>query len=446
VSAQRILVVGSGGREHALAWRLAHDPEAPEVLVAPGSDGMEDVARRLPQDGRDAAALAAACRRERVDLVVIGPEAPLAAGLADELAAAGLTVYGPGRAAARLESSKWFAKEIMAEAGVPTAAAEPFGDLEPARRALGRFGPPWVIKADGLAAGKGVCVTAERGEAEAFLAGCLESGRFAGAGRRVLLEEFLEGEEASVMAVCDGRDFALLPAARDYKRALDGDRGPNTGGMGAYAPSGHVGPALEEAVGRGIVAPVLAALGRRGTPFRGTLYCGLMLAAGGAKVVEFNARFGDPESEVVLPLLDGSLGRLLAGAARGALDRGAVSRGPGCAVAVALAHEDYPGTPRQVGWIGGLDRLRGREGVMVFHAGARRAGERWRVEGGRAAYVVARSATLEEARAKAYGALAQLDGGGWRARGDIAASPGRASTGFGAVPGAVAGGSADGGA
>ena len=446
MNARRILVIGSGGREHALAWRLARDPEAPELLVAPGNEGMEDVARRLPGPAPHGSALAATCRREGVDLVVIGPESPLAAGLADELVAAGVAVYGPGREAARLESSKWFAKEVMREAGVPTGAAEAFSALEPAHAALGRFGPPWVIKADGLAAGKGVLVTAERAAAEAFLADCLEGERFGAGGRRVLLEEFLEGEEASLMAVCDGRDFVLLPAARDYKRAFDGDQGPNTGGMGAYAPSDHVDAALEDGVGRRIIAPVLEALRRRGTPFRGTLYCGLMLTAQGPRVVEFNVRFGDPESEVVLPLLDGSLGRLLESAARGELERGAVTRGAGCAVAVALAQEDYPGAAREYGLIGGLERLQGREDLVVFHGATRRAGGQWRVEGGRAAYVVARSTTREQARARVYAALAELDGRGWRVRSDIAATQGGAPAGFGPVSGAVPGRRADGGA
>ncbi len=338
-------------------------------------------------------------------------------------------VYGPGREAARLESSKWFAKGVMREAGTPTAAADAFSAFEPARRALGRSGPPWVIKADGLAAGKGVCVTVERAEAEAFLADCFEAGRFGESGRRVLIEEFLEGEEASVMAVCDGRDFVLLPAARDYKRAFDGDRGPNTGGMGAYAPSEWVDAALEDGVGRGIVTPVLETLRRRGTPFHGTLYCGLMLTGDGPRVVEFNVRFGDPETEVVLPLVEGALGRLLASAARGALDHGAVTRGRGSVVAVALADAGYPDVVRGGGRITGLGGLRGREDVMVFHAGTRRLGEEWQVVGGRAVYVVARSATREEARARVYGALAGLGGSGWRVRGDIATVPGVVPTG-----------------
>jgi phosphoribosylamine---glycine ligase len=421
MSLRRILVVGSGGREHALAWRLARDPEPAEVLAAPGNDGLERVARRLPVGEGDAPALAEACRREAVDLVVVGPEAPLAAGLADELRAAGVAVFGPGRAAARLEASKWFAKEIMRAAGVPTAAAERFEDVEDARLALDRFGPPWVLKADGLAAGKGVCVTRERREAEVFLGECLVGGRFGPGGRRVLLEEHLSGEEVSVVAVCDGRRWVLLPAARDYKRARDDDRGPNTGGMGAYAPSEWVDDGLEARIGREVVGPVLHELERRGTPFRGALYCGLMLTGTGPRVVEFNVRFGDPETQAVLPLVGGSLGGLLAGAARGALEPDAVHREAGSAVAVAIVDEGYPDAVRGGGRVGGLERLEPWSGLAVFHAGTRRAPDGWRVLGGRAAYVTAWAATCEAARERAYAAVDRLDGGGWRVRRDVAA-------------------------
>jgi phosphoribosylamine--glycine ligase len=448
VIARRILVVGSGGREHALAWRLARDPDAPEVLVAPGGEGMQDVARCLTAGEQDADALAEACSRERVNLVVIGPEAPLAAGVSDVLSAAGFVVYGPGSEAARLESSKWFAKEVMREAGVPTGAGETFTVLEQARRALERFGPPWVVKADGLAGGKGVCVTEVRAEAEAFLRDCLERERFGPSGRRVVLEEYLEGEEASVMAVCDGREYVLLPAARDYKRAFDQDRGPNTGGMGAYAPSERVDVTLEEQIGRRIVAPVLESLRRRGTPFRGTLYCGLVLTAEGPKVLEFNVRFGDPETQVVVPLLEGAFARLLESAARGRLERDAVTRGPGCAVAVALVDGGYPDAVRGGGRITGLDRLPGREGVATFHAGTRRSDDGWQITGGRAAYVVAHGASREQARARVYASLGELDGGGWRVRGDIAGActpaPGQGAASGWLDPRPASGGRADG--
>ncbi len=420
MSVSRILVVGAGGREHALAWRLARDPQAPEVLVAPGKEGMGDVARCVAAGEHDALALAAVCRREGVDLVVVGPEAPLAEGVADVLRAAGFAVYGPGSAAARLESSKSFAKDVLRESGAPTAASEAFTSFAEARGGLSRWGPPWVVKADGLAGGKGVRVTSVRGEAEEFLRDCLERERFGASGRRVLLEEFLEGDEVSIMAVCDGREYVLLPPARDYKRALDGDRGVNTGGMGAYAPSEDVDGALEEEIGRRIVGPVLECLRRRGTPFLGTLYCGLMLAARGPRVLEFNVRFGDPETQAVLPLVEGAFAELLAAAARGEPAPGAVRRARGSVVAVALVDEGYPDAVRGGGRIRGLDRLRGREGVEVFHAGTRAAGEDWEVTGGRAAYVVARGESRSQARARAYAAVAELGGSGWRTRRDIA--------------------------
>jgi phosphoribosylamine--glycine ligase len=333
-----------------------------------------------------------------------------------------VTVFGPGAAGARLESSKWFAKEIMTVAGVPTARAESFDDVAAALAALPRFGPPWVIKADGLAAGKGVRVTSGRAEAEAFVRDCLEGGRFGDSGRRVLLEQFLEGEEASVMAVCDGARFVLLPPARDYKRAREGDEGPNTGGMGAFAPTAAVDAALEARVGERVVAPVLAALAARGAPFRGLLYCGLMCGPRGPQVVEFNVRFGDPETQVVLPLLDGSLFTLLRSAAIGRLDAAAVRRAPGSAVAVAIVDEGYPDALRGGGRIEGLEDAEAA-GAQVFHASTALGDGCWTVSGGRAAYVVARGATREQARAMVYGAVERLGGTGWRCRRDIAAAP-----------------------
>ncbi|MGH7729967.1 MAG: phosphoribosylamine--glycine ligase, partial [Candidatus Eiseniibacteriota bacterium] len=281
----RILIVGGGGREHALAWRLGRDRDVERILVAPGNDG---IARAFPCHAvaeTDHTALLELCRAERVTLVVIGPEAPLAQGLADRLAEGGTAVFGPSATAARLEASKWAAKELMDACGVPTARARLCVTGAEARGALAAFDPPWVIKADGLAAGKGVRVAGTRSEAEAFIDECLDRGRFGAAGRRVLVEEFLRGEEASLMAVCDGERFVPLPAARDHKRARDGDRGPNTGGMGAYAPSPAIDAALEVAIGRTIVEPVLAAMAGRGTPYRGVLYVGLMLTAEGPRVV-----------------------------------------------------------------------------------------------------------------------------------------------------------------
>jgi len=420
VTPARILVLGSGGREHALAWRLSRDPHRPEVLCGPGNDGMGAAYGRVDVGETDPPAVVEACRSRGVELVVVGPESALAAGVADALEAAGVAVFGASREAARLESSKWFAKEVMREAGVPTAGAERCRDLPGVRAALARFGAPHVVKADGLAAGKGVLVTGDAAEAEAFARGCLEGGAFGEGGSSVLVEEHLAGEEASVIAVCDGERWTLLPAARDYKRALDGDRGPNTGGMGSYAPTPAVTAGVEAEVGGRVVAPVLAAMRARGTPYRGALYCGLMLTAAGPKVVEFNARFGDPETQSVVPLVDGSLAALLAGAARGALDPGAIARAPGAAVTLALVDEGYPGAVRGGGEIAGLEAVE-RSGVIVFHAGTRREDGRWVVRGGRAAYLTAKAETVEAARTAVYAARAGLGGSGWRSRGDVAA-------------------------
>jgi phosphoribosylamine--glycine ligase len=426
----RILIVGSGGREHALAWRLSRDPDVERVTVAPGNDGIACSFDCHPVRESDGHALLELCRAERVTLAVIGPEAPLAAGLADLLGAAGVATYGPGRDAAQLEASKWAAKQVMEEAGVPTARARVFDSVAAARAALDAFGPPWVIKADGLAFGKGVLVSDVRDQAEGFLVACLEQDRFGGAGRRVLLEEYLHGQEASVMAVCDGERFVLLPSAQDYKRAFDGDRGPNTGGMGACAPSPGVDASVERVVGERIVRPVLAAMARRGRPYRGTLYAGLMLTAEGPRVVEFNCRFGDPETQVVLPLVEGSLAGMLAGAAAGNLGAATIGRGEGAAVAVAIVDQAYPASAEGGGTVLGLEALMRREDLMVFHSGIAHRGATWQVVGGRALHVAARAASRDEARARVYQGLSALGGHGWRYRSDIAAaSP------SGAVPG-----------
>lgn len=417
---ERVLIVGRGGREHALAWRLSRDPGAPAVELAPGPAGAAPGFERHAVDECDAAALARLAEERRVDLVVIGPEAPLAAGVSDHLRARGLRVFGPSQAAARLESSKWFAKEVLEAAAVPTARAERHTDRAQAEAALARFAPPWVIKADGLAAGKGVLVTRVRSEAAEFLAGCLEGSRFGEGGRAVVIEQHLLGEEVSVMAVCDGEQALLLPPARDYKRAEDGDRGPNTGGMGAYAPASSLGPEGERDVMQCIVRPVLREMQRRGTPYRGALYCGLMLTEAGPQVIEFNARFGDPETQSILPLVDGDLGRLLASAAEGSLEPAAVTRGAGAAVTVALVAAGYPEAPQRGGRIVGLEHAAAPD-LHVFHAGTRWE-EGWRVDGGRAAYLTAVARDLASARTRVGLALGTLSGEGWRHRTDIAAT------------------------
>ncbi|HTK30524.1 MAG TPA: phosphoribosylamine--glycine ligase [Candidatus Saccharimonadaceae bacterium] len=419
MSPQRILVVGAGGREHALAWRLSQDRDVAEVWLAPGNEGAGREHPCLDVAESDATGLVATCRAHAIDLVVIGPEAPLASGLADTLAAASVPVFGPSAAAARIESSKWFAKRLLVECGVPTAHAECCEDAATARAALAAAAPPFVLKADGLAAGKGVCVTSDAREAEAFLEQCFERDRFGPSGHRVLIEEHLTGEECSVMALCDGRDALLLPAARDYKRARDGDAGPNTGGMGAIAPSPAWNDALAALVLERVVRPVLAALVARGTPYRGALYCGLMLTASGVRVIEFNCRFGDPETQSILPLVDGAFAAALGAAAAGSLAGHALETGRRAAVTIALVDEGYPDAVVGGGTITSLDDVATLPGVHVFHAASERADDAWRVRGGRAAYVTAIGERLEEAHDTAYRAIARLGGAGWRCRHDI---------------------------
>ncbi len=396
----RVLVVGSGAREHALAWRLALDPEVGRVWVAPGNAGIprED---RVPLAATDLEGLLAWARRERPDLTVVGPEAPLAAGLADRFREAGLLVFGPTREAARLEASKAFAKALMREAGVPTADFRSFDDELEALRYLADHPLPVVVKASGLAAGKGVLVTDDRAEAQAFVR-ALFSGRFGEAGRTVLIEEFLKGPELSVLAVTDGERVRLLPPARDYKRALDGGRGPNTGGMGACSPPSDASEALLGQVEAAILRPVLKAMRARGTPFTGVLYAGLKLTPEGPKVLEFNARFGDPEAQAVLPRLSGSLYRLLASAARGALEPEAVGVRPGAALTVVMASGGYPGSYRTGFPVEGLAEAAALEGVLIFHAGTEVEGGRVVTAGGRVLAITGMGATLEEARARAY--------------------------------------------
>jgi phosphoribosylamine--glycine ligase len=420
----RILVLGSGGREHALAWRLARDPEVKEVLVAPGNDGIARRFTCLPGGADDAAALRRSIEERKVDLVLVGPEAPLAAGLADALRAI-VPVFGPGADGARLEASKWFAKRLMLDAGVPTAPADLWESPGQAFADLARCSYPVVLKADGLAAGKGVCVAADRVEAEAFVRRVMVERSLGEAGARVLREDYLAGEEISLMVITDGERYRELPAARDYKRAMDGDRGPNTGGMGAYAPSPRLDDGLEREIGSEVVEPTLRALRSRGISYRGVLYAGLMLTDRGVRVLEFNCRFGDPETEAVLPLLEESLAAVVMGAARGHLEGPPRLAWRGAAVSVVLADEGYPETVRGRGVIEGLEALEAAADLVVFHAGTQRSEAGWRVSGGRAAHVVARGETVPAARARVYQAIDGLGGAGWRVRRDIAADVSR---------------------
>ena len=409
----KILVVGSGGREHAIAWRLAQDAQRHELYCAPGNAGTSAVAANLPLKADDIAGIVAWAKSERPDLVVVGPEAPLVAGLVDALSAAGIVAFGPVAAGARIEGSKRFAKEVMDAAGVPTGKAETFTDAAKAKAALPSFGLPVVIKADGLAAGKGVIVAETKEQAEAAIDDMLVGNRFGAAGAEVLVEEFLHGEECSILAVVDGERAVLLPSSQDHKRVFDGDKGPNTGGMGAYSPAPVVTDAMLPEIRDRIILPVLRELKRRGIVYRGVLYAGLMvnnansnphgpLAKSGSEVnvVEFNARFGDPETEAVLPRLDGSFAQLLLHAATGALkDEDVVVKGESAAT-VIVASGGYPGDYEKGKEITGLAAA--ETGAIVFHCGTKDADGRVLTSGGRVLSVTGLGADLRAAVDRAY--------------------------------------------
>ena len=413
-------MIGGGGREHALAWRLAGEPGVNEVVVAPGSDAIaqEPRVRCLPGvDPLEASAVVAAAREVAAELVVVGPEAPLAAGVADACAAAGFAVFGPTAAAARIETSKAFCHEVAAAAGVPMARAGTFerGDAAAAAafaRALDADDLGIVVKADGLAAGKGVTVCDSLDEALAAIAAVASDGR-------VVVEERLAGPEACVFAVCDGRSAVAMPLARDHKRLLDGDRGPNTGGMGAYSPLPDLPDPGSDALLDQFHRPILAELARRGSPFRGALYAGLMLTRRGPVLLECNARFGDPETQVLMPRLGGALGPLLLAAAQGRLGDARIPVLPGAAVAIVLAAAGYPGTPRGGDAIAGLDDAR-HAGALVFHAGTVRDQDgTYRTSGGRVLTVVGRGPDLAAARRGADDAAGRIDWPGLQRRHDI---------------------------
>ena len=399
----RVLVVGSGGREHALAWKLAQSPGLTELHAAPGNPGIASVATCHPIRAEDSEGLLGLARSLEVDLVVIGPELPLVLGLADALRRFGFLVFGPSAAAARIEGSKTFAKEVMAAAGVPSAR----------RLAIAR--PPCVVKADGLAAGKGVFVCRTQDEVDEAMRA------LAGSGTDVLVEELLDGPEVSLFAICDGRVARPLVAAQDFKRAFDGDEGPNTGGMGAYAPAAGIDASEADALVRAVHVPVLAELAERGSPFVGLLYAGLMLTLDGPRVLEFNCRFGDPETQAVVPLLEGDLLETLAAAARGDVSMVDVEPSGGAAVTVVLAAERYPAEGDRGGTIEGVDDAE-RAGALVFHAGTALQGARLVTNGGRILAVTGLGPSLAEARTAAYDAAGRITFPGARSRSDIAAA------------------------
>ena len=429
----KVLVVGKGGREHTLAWKLAQSPRVEKLYAAPGSPGMAACAECLKDFRVDTSAsdleklqveIDRLCRfalDEGIDLTVVGPEDALAGGIVDRFTEAGLTVFGPTREAARLESDKAFSKQLMVDAGVPTAAHQSFTDSASARRYIRDQGAPIVIKASGLAAGKGAVVCQTEEEALAAIAEIMDDRIFGGAGDEVVVEEFMTGEEASLFAITDGVDYVCLVPAQDHKAIGEGDSGPNTGGMGAYAPAPVMTAELIRASETQVVEPVLAEMRRRGTPYRGVLYCGLMIADGQPRVVEFNCRFGDPEAQVVLPLLRSDLVELLEASATGTLGQIEVDVDvDGACVCVVLASAGYPGSYDTGLEITGLDWFEGRDDAYAFHAGTAADGDRLVTAGGRVLGITARADNIREAVDRAYAAVDQVSFEGAYCRRDIA--------------------------
>ncbi len=401
-----ILLIGSGGREHALAWAIAKSPLCARLFIAPGNPGTAQHGENRPDlPVSDHAAVVAFCKAEKVGLVVVGPEAPLVAGLVDDLQAAGIPAFGPTKAAAQLEGSKGFTKDLCAERGIPTAAFARFTELAPALAYLSARGAPIVVKADGLAAGKGVTVAETLPEAEAAVRAILDGSE----GGALVIEECLFGEEASFFALCDGTRAVPIGTAQDHKRVHDGDRGPNTGGMGAYSPASIVTPAIAEAVMTRIIAPTLEGMAARGTPFSGILYAGLMLTSEGPKLIEYNTRFGDPEAQVLMPRLTGDLVPALLAAAQGDLSSVEIGFDPHrAALTVVMAAQGYPGAVKRGTEIRGAEAA-GAEGIVVFQAGTRRDGERLLADGGRVLAVTALGASVREAKDRAYAAVRRID-------------------------------------
>jgi len=420
----RVLVVGSGGREHALVWKIARSPKVSGLLAAPGSAGISELAECFPEvAASDVPALVDLARRERVDLVVVGPEDPLAGGIADRLNEAGVAVFGPSAAAARLEASKAFAKAFMKRHQIPTADYEVFDDVEAALAYVRGRNRPCVVKADGLAAGKGVAMCEDALQAERALREIMQDQRFGDAGSRVVIEEWLRGEEASYYAITDGERIVTLAAAQDHKRLLDGDRGENTGGMGAYSPAPVVSQEVEQKVLDRVVYPTIRGMAAEGTPYTGVLYVGLMIDdRGDPFVVEFNVRFGDPETQPLMVRMDGDLVPLLEGAATGRLDETRRPLWGDAAVCVVLASAGYPRSYEKGKAISGLEALPDDDGLVVFHAGTRRAeGGGFETSGGRVLGVTARGKDVKEARDRAYAGVEGIDFEGVCCRRDIAA-------------------------
>ncbi|MEI6212352.1 MAG: phosphoribosylamine--glycine ligase [bacterium] len=416
----KVLVIGGGGREHTLVWKLSQDSCRPQLFCAPGNAGTAALATNLPIAAEDVPGLLAWASRTRPDLTVVGPEAPLCAGVVDAFAAAGLRVFGPCQAGARMEGSKQFSKEVMLAAGVPTARAEMFSDASAAIQALKSFSMPVVIKADGLAAGKGVVIAATHEEAAQAIRSMLVDGIFGAAGATVLLEEFLDGEEASILALVDGEHVAMLPSSQDHKRVFDADQGPNTGGMGAYSPAPVVTPELLPVIRDRVILPTLHELKRRGIIYKGVLYAGLMISHKGIQVLEFNCRFGDPETEAVLPRLAGDLIPVLQACIDGTLNEAMVRVRPEACATVVMASGGYPGHYDKGLPITGLDAAAKQKDVCVFHAGTALHEQAVVTAGGRVLAVTALGKDMRAAVAQAYQGVAAIHFAGAHYRKDIA--------------------------
>jgi phosphoribosylamine---glycine ligase len=404
-----VLLLGSGGREHALALALSKSPLLSSLVIAPGNPGTAALGDNQAIDLADHPAVIQLCRDRKIGLVVIGPEAPLVNGLVDDLNAAGIKAFGPTRAAAQLEASKGFTKDLCRARSIPTAEYQRFSDAESTLRYIHRRGAPIVIKADGLAGGKGVVVAMSVGEAEAAVA-MMFAGTFGAAGAAVVVEDFLEGEEVSFFALCDGRRAVPFASAQDHKRLLDGDRGPNTGGMGAYSPAPIMTPQLTQRVMREIIDPTLDEMARRRTPFRGLLFAGLMVTNRGPKLIEYNVRFGDPECQVIVLCLHDDLLPLLMDSADGRLDTAAIHHAPHAALAVVMAAAGYPGSPRQKKTpINGLPEAQALPGITIFQAATCQENGRLLADGGRVLSIAATGASIREAQARAYAAVDIID-------------------------------------
>lgn len=420
LSAMKILVIGNGGREHALAWKLWQSPHVERIFCAPGNAGTSEIAENVPISANDLAALVRFAKENRIDLTVVGPDDPLAAGIVDLFAAEKLRAFGPTKSAARIEASKIFAKELMRVQKIPTAEANTFSDSNEAVRYCERVKFPVVIKADGLALGKGVTIAPDPTTARSTIDEIMNQGRFGDAGRRIVIEEFLSGTECSLHALVDGNNYLLLESARDHKRALDGDQGPNTGGMGAFSPANNWNSKLQSQFEKEIMQPLLHGLVEEGVTFRGLLYPGLMITSEGARVLEFNCRFGDPETQALLPRMKSDLLPLLEATIDGTIDKCAIEWDSRAAVTVVLASAGYPGKYETGKPISGLEDAAKLEDIRIFHSGTRCVNGQIETAGGRVLAITALGSTLEHARECAYNSVSRIHFENCHYRRDIA--------------------------